>query len=73
MLKKEVCVFPSVQSTSLGASLVAQWLRLHGSNVGALGSIPGQETKSPHASQHAQKLKKKKKKSTSLEKNFHKT
>ena len=29
-----------------GTSLVGQWLRLHASNAGVLGSIPGQETKS---------------------------
>ena len=30
----------------LGTSLVVQWLRLHAPNVGGLGSIPGQGTRS---------------------------
>ena len=29
-----------------GTSLVVQWLRLHASNTGGLGLIPGQETRS---------------------------
>ena len=29
-----------------GTSLVVQWIRLHAPNVGGLGPIPGQETKS---------------------------
>ena len=33
-----------------GISLVVQWLRLHASNAGGMGSIPGQEIKIPHAS-----------------------
>ena len=33
----------------VGTSLVVQWLRLHVSNVGGMGSIPGQGTKIPHA------------------------
>ena len=32
-----------------GTSLVVQWLRLHASNAGGTGSIPGQGTKIPHA------------------------
>ena len=32
-----------------GTSLAVQWLRLHTSAVGAVGSIPCQETKVPHA------------------------
>ena len=32
-------------------SLVVQLLRLHTSNVGGMGSIPGQETKISHAEQ----------------------
>ena len=39
-------------------SLVVQWLRLHASNVGGVGSTSGQRTKIPHAW-----IKKKKKKS----------
>ena len=40
-------------------SLVIQWLRLHVSTLGDRGSIPGQETKIPHALQCSQQLKKK--------------
>ena len=32
-----------------GTSLVVQWLRLSSSNAGGVGSIPGWETKMPHA------------------------
>ena len=32
-----------------GTSLAVQWLKLHASNVGGVGSIPGQKTKIPHA------------------------
>jgi len=32
-----------------GTSLTVQWLRLHTSNAGVLGLIPGQGTKIPHA------------------------
>ena len=32
-----------------GASLVVQWPRLHTSNAGGLGSIPGWGTRFPHA------------------------
>ena len=34
------------------------WLRLHASNAGGVGSIPGQGTKIPHAVWHSQKKKK---------------
>ena len=30
---------------------MVQWVRLHASTAGGTGSIPGQETKIPHASQ----------------------
>ena len=40
-----------------GTSLAAQWLRLHAYPAGGLGSIPGQGTKIPHATQHSQKIK----------------
>ena len=43
---------------SLGTSLVVQWLRLHPSNAGNVGSIPGRETKIPHATWHVQKKEK---------------
>ena len=38
-------------------SLVVQWLRLHASTAGGTGSIPGQGTKIPHATQSSQKKK----------------
>ena len=40
-----------------GTSLAIQWLRLHTSNVGGTGSIPGRGTKIPHATQRGQKFK----------------
>ena len=43
----------------LGTSLAVQWLRLLAPNAGDMGSIPGQETKIPHATQHGQKQKQK--------------
>ena len=36
----------------IGTSLVAQWLRLCASNADGVGSIPGQGTKTPHATKH---------------------
>ena len=39
-----------------GVSLVVQWLRLHASNAGGMGSIPGQGTKIPHASRPKKKF-----------------
>ena len=45
-------------------SLAVQWLTRHTSNAQGAGSIPGQGTKIPHAVQHSQRLKKKKKKET---------
>ena len=41
-------------------SLVVQWLRLQASTAGGVGSIPGQETKIPHAAQSSQKQNKQK-------------
>ena len=38
-----------------GISLMIEWLRLHASNAGGAGSIPGQGTKIPHAMGHGQK------------------
>ena len=46
----------------IGTSLVAQWLRLCASNASGVGSIPGQGTKTPHATKHDQKTRTKKKK-----------
>ena len=39
-----------------------QWLRPHASYVRGTGLIPGQGTKITHATQHGQRVKKKKKK-----------
>ena len=44
-----------------GTSLVVQWLRLHASNAGGAGSIPGRGTKIPHTAWHGPKIKKTKK------------
>ena len=43
---------------SRGTSLAVQWLRLWASNSGEVGSIPGWETKIPHATWHSKKKKK---------------
>ena len=40
----------------LGTSLVIQWFRLHASNAGGVGSIPGWGTNIPHAVEHGQKF-----------------
>ena len=37
----------------MGNSLGVQWLGLHASTAGGMGSIPGQGTKVPHAAQLA--------------------
>ena len=42
--------------TQVGTSLVVQWLELCTANAGGRGSIPGQETKSPHAVRLGQKI-----------------
>ena len=46
-LSRSVSKFPFLKRTSVGPSLVVQWLRLWTPNAGALGSIPGQGTR-PH-------------------------
>ena len=38
--------------------LIGHWLRLHASTAGNAGSVPGWETKIPHASWYGQKKKK---------------
>ena len=43
-------------------SLAVQWLRLHASNAGGTGLIPGREAKIPHAAWRGQKKKKRKEK-----------
>ena len=47
---------------SPGTSLTIQWLGLHASNAGGVGSIPGWGTKIPHAVQHGQRKERKKRK-----------
>ena len=46
------------QNFFLRASLAVQWLRLHASNAGDMGWIPGRGTKIPHASRCSKKKKK---------------
>ena len=41
----------------MGTSLAVQWLRLHTSTAGGVGSIPGQGIKIPRAAQCSQKVK----------------
>ena len=70
MLKKEVCVFPSVQSTSLRASLVDCTIPMWGPRVQSL--VRRLRAYMPRSIAKKQNLKKKKKKSASLEEDFHK-
>ena len=44
----------------MGTFLAVQWLRFYASSSGGTGSVPGQGTKIPHATQHGKKKKKKK-------------
>ena len=44
-----------LKGTQEGTSLVAQWLRLWASNARGVGLLPGQGTKSPHATWCSQK------------------
>ena len=50
-------VMPETQNGNKGTSLVVQWLRLHTSTAGDMGSIPGRGTKIPHGAQGSQKKK----------------
>ena len=52
---------PSLRNRSSRTSLVVQWLRPYASDVAAMGLIPGQWNKIPHAMWHGQILKKEKK------------
>ena len=45
------------RSQKQGTSLAVQWLRLCASTAEGTGSIPGQGTKIPHATEHSQKKK----------------
>ena len=47
-----------VKKVRCGASLAAQWLRLHTSNAGDTCSIPGQTTKILHSTWHGKKKEK---------------
>ena len=47
-----------IRKDTRGTSLAVQWLRLHTSSAGGMGSIPGRGTKIPHAVQGGQKKKK---------------
>ena len=47
----------SVKLQFICTSLVVQWIRLHASTVGHVGSIPGWGTKILHAVWHSQKIK----------------
>ena len=46
------------EKKSTGTSLAILWLRLHASNAGGMGSIPGRRNKIPQATQHKKKTKK---------------
>ena len=48
----------SLKLPLLGTFLVVQWLRLHASTAGGMGSIPGWGTKMLHALQCGKKKKK---------------
>ena len=56
---KETCkiLFCWVLKTIVETSLVVQWLRLHASNAGGMGLIPGWGSKIPQAVWHHQKIK----------------
>ena len=47
-LHKSNVLIKGRQETSIGTSLVVQWLRLCASNAGGMALIPGQGTKIPH-------------------------
>ena len=49
------------EKKSTGTSLAILWLRLHASNAGGMGSIPGRRNKIPQATQHKKKKQKRKK------------
>ena len=56
---KKFIKFDLYQKKKGGTSLVVQWLRLHTSSAGGMGSIPGRGTKILHVVQCGQKKKKK--------------
>ena len=54
-LQRRICVILLGKYEYHGTSPVAQWLRLHASNAGGVGSIPGWGTKILHAPRCGQK------------------
>ena len=54
------------EKVELGTSLVVQWLRLHASNAGGTGSVPGKGTKIPHVVRCGKKKKKNRKEKAEL-------
>ena len=44
-------IYHDVKKAELETSLAVQWLRLHASSAGGMGSIPGRGTKIPQATQ----------------------
>ena len=60
----------SIFKICIGAFLVVRWLRLHTSNADGVGSIPGQETKIPHAKQCSQRIKKLKHKNIYIDEEY---
>ena len=55
-----VCQFLTFSDLNFGPSgnsLVVQWLGLQASTAVGMGSIPGRQTKIPHAVWHGQKIK----------------
>ena len=52
----------SLEKNATGTSLAVQWLELHASTAGGIGSIPSWGTKILQAARHSQKKKPKEKK-----------
>ena len=46
-----------IQNRTVGTSLAVQWLKLHASTAGGMGSTSGQGTRIPHAAWCGQKKK----------------
>ena len=59
-----MCLYKDLYS---GTSLVVQWLRLHTSNAGGMGLIPGGGTKIPHVAQSSHPPPTKKKNQTYIQ------
>ena len=67
MVPSQVFQMKRDKSIKWGISLEVQWLRLHSSNAGSAGSIPGWGTKILHATHPKIKIEKHKMKSTEQE------